>query len=120
MNVDSIQNGIVIDHISAGLAFRLYNLLDLDKLDCPVAIIKNVNSRKMGKKDIVKVEVSSTCRYLHCNASTIYQTIIDGVKQKAWKLQHTTRYAFSIYFCSSCLLSVFPSCSTQFVLPLNL
>ncbi len=56
MNVDSIQNGIVIDHISAGLAFRLYNLLDLDKLDCPVAIIKNVNSVKMGKKDIIKID----------------------------------------------------------------
>lgn len=56
MNVDSILNGIVIDHITAGLAFRLYNLLDLDKLDCPVAIIKNVNSRKMGKKDIIKID----------------------------------------------------------------
>ena len=53
MNVDAIQNGVVIDHITAGLAFRLYNLLELDKIDCPVAIIKNVNSAKMGKKDII-------------------------------------------------------------------
>ncbi len=56
MKVDAIQNGIVIDHISAGLAFRLYNLLGLDSLDCPVAIIKNVNSGKMGKKDIIKID----------------------------------------------------------------
>lgn len=56
MNVDAIQNGIVIDHISAGLAFRIYNLLGLDSLDCPVAIIKNVNSAKMGKKDIIKID----------------------------------------------------------------
>lgn len=56
MNVDAIQNGVVIDHITAGLAFRLYNLLELDKLDCPVAIIKNVNSGKMGKKDIIKID----------------------------------------------------------------
>ncbi len=56
MTVDAIQNGIVIDHITAGLAFRLYNLLDLDNLDCPVAIIKNVNSAKMGKKDIIKID----------------------------------------------------------------
>lgn len=56
MNVDAIQNGIVIDHITAGLAFRLYNLLALDKLDCPVAIIKNVTSAKMGKKDIIKID----------------------------------------------------------------
>lgn len=56
MNVDAIQNGIVIDHITAGLAFRLYNLLGLDDIDCPVAIIKNVVSEKMGKKDIIKID----------------------------------------------------------------
>lgn len=56
MNIDSIQNGVVIDHISAGSAMRLYDLLGLDKLDCSVAIIKNVVSRKMGKKDIIKID----------------------------------------------------------------
>ncbi len=56
MNVDSIRNGIVIDHITAGLGMTVYNLLGLDSLDCPVAIIKNVSSRKMGKKDIIKVD----------------------------------------------------------------
>lgn len=56
MNVDSVKNGIVIDHITAGLGMNVYNLLGLDTLDCPVAIIKNVSSRKMGKKDIIKVD----------------------------------------------------------------
>ena len=56
MKVDSIQNGIVIDHIAAGRGMQLYHLLQLDQLDCPVAIMKNVNSRKMGKKDIIKVD----------------------------------------------------------------
>ncbi|MBP3375820.1 MAG: aspartate carbamoyltransferase regulatory subunit [Clostridia bacterium] len=56
MNVDSIKNGIVIDHITAGLGMSVYNLLGLDLLDCPVAIIKNVASRKMGRKDIIKVD----------------------------------------------------------------
>ena len=56
MNVDSIRNGIVIDHITAGLGMRVYNLLGLDKLECPVAIIKNVQSKKMGKKDIIKID----------------------------------------------------------------
>ena len=56
MKIDAIQNGIVIDHITAGLAFRLYDLLSLDSLNCPVAIIKNVNSGKMGKKDIIKID----------------------------------------------------------------
>ena len=56
MNVDSIKNGIVIDHITAGLGMTVYKLLGLDALDCPVAIIKNVSSRKMGKKDIIKID----------------------------------------------------------------
>ena len=56
MNIDSIQNGIVIDHITAGLGMRLYELLHLDELDCSVAIIKNVTSKKMGKKDIIKID----------------------------------------------------------------
>lgn len=56
MNVDSIQNGIVIDHISAGRGMKLYELLGLDSLDCSVAIIKNVSSKKLGKKDIIKID----------------------------------------------------------------
>ena len=58
MNIDSIKNGIVIDHITAGKSMDLYFLLGLDKLDNDhqVAIIKNANSRKMGKKDILKID----------------------------------------------------------------
>lgn len=56
MNIDSISNGVVIDHISAGKGMKLYELLELDNLDCSVAIIKNVSSRKMGKKDIIKID----------------------------------------------------------------
>ena len=56
MNIDSIQNGIVIDHITAGKGMKLYDLLSLDELDCSVAIIKNVVSKKMGKKDIIKID----------------------------------------------------------------
>ena len=56
MNIDSITNGIVIDHITAGRGMMIYNLLGLDELDCSVAIIKNVLSSKMGKKDIIKID----------------------------------------------------------------
>ncbi len=56
MNVDSIKNGFVIDHISAGRGMRLYDLLGLDSLDITVAIIKNVPSKIMGKKDIIKID----------------------------------------------------------------
>lgn len=56
MIIDSIQNGIVIDHISAGKAMELYRILGLDKLDCTVAILKNVTSGKLGRKDIIKID----------------------------------------------------------------
>ena len=55
MNIDSIQNGIVIDHITAGKGMEIYNLLELHKLDCSVALLMNAYSGKMGKKDIIKV-----------------------------------------------------------------
>lgn len=56
MNIDSIKNGIVIDHIQAGNGMRIYNLLKLDSLDCSVAIIKNASSAKLGRKDIIKID----------------------------------------------------------------
>ena len=56
MNIDSIKNGYVIDHIKAGQAMKIYEYLKLGDLDCSVAIIKNAKSNKMGKKDIIKVE----------------------------------------------------------------
>lgn len=56
MNIDSIKNGIVIDHITAGRSMEIYRLLGLESLDCSVALIKNVTSRKTGKKDIIKID----------------------------------------------------------------
>ena len=56
MKIDSIKNGIVLDHITAGKSLEVYKALGLDKLDCSVAIIKNVKSNKMGKKDILKID----------------------------------------------------------------
>jgi aspartate carbamoyltransferase regulatory subunit len=56
LSVDSIDKGVVIDHIQAGKAMRIYSYLSLDKLDCSVAVIKNAKSGKLGKKDIIKIE----------------------------------------------------------------
>ena len=56
MTVDEIKNGIVIDHITAGKGMQIYNLLGLDNLECSIALIKNAPSRKMGKKDIIKID----------------------------------------------------------------
>lgn len=56
LNIDSLNRGIVIDHIKAGKSMDIYNYLNLDQLDCCVAIIKNAKSNKFGKKDMIKIE----------------------------------------------------------------
>ena len=56
MNIDSIKNGIVIDHIKAKMGLEIYDVLKLDELDCSVAIITNARSEKMGRKDIIKID----------------------------------------------------------------
>ena len=55
MNIGHIENGIVLDHIAAGNAMNIYNVLKLGKLDCTVALITNAGSAKMGTKDIIKI-----------------------------------------------------------------
>ena len=56
MNIDAVKNGIVLDHIPAGKSMEIYKMLELEKLDCQVAIIRNASSGKMGKKDILKID----------------------------------------------------------------
>ena len=56
LNIGKIEEGFVLDHIKAGKSLSIYEHLQLDKFDCTVAIIKNAKSKKMGKKDILKVE----------------------------------------------------------------
>ena len=59
LNVGKIENGIVLDHIHAGRSMLIYHHLEMNKLDCPVAIIKNARSNAMGKKDILKIETDA-------------------------------------------------------------
>ncbi len=56
MIIDPIKNGIVIDHIQAGKGRAIYDFLELEQLDCSVALIRNVFSKKTGKKDIIKID----------------------------------------------------------------
>ena len=81
MTVDEIKNGVVIDHIKAGQAMSIYHFLELDKLDCPIAIIKNAASRRMGRKDIIKIdtELSPDLSALgYIDASLTVNVIKDG------------------------------------------
>ena len=55
MILNTITNGVVLDHIQAGGSMEIYKALNLDKLGCQVAIIKNATSVKMGRKDILKI-----------------------------------------------------------------
>ena len=81
MIIGQIKDGIVLDHITAGKGMQLYNLLGFDKLDCQVALIKNADSVKMGKKDIIKID-----RVIDINLDALgyvdpgvtVNTIIDG------------------------------------------
>ena len=87
MNVDEIKNGVVIDHIKPGGAMAIYQFLGLDRLDCTVAIIKNAQSRRMGKKDIIKVDTDielelSVLGYIDHNLTI--NIIKDGVKVRKY------------------------------------
>jgi len=55
MTIDSIKDGVVIDHIKAGMAMKIFKILNLENYDCQVAVIMNASSKKMGKKDIIKI-----------------------------------------------------------------
>ena len=61
LNISGLKEGVVLDHIQAGKSMDIYHYLNLDKLDCEVAIIKNARSNKMGKKDIIKIDGSIDC-----------------------------------------------------------
>lgn len=80
LNVDSIERGVVIDHIQAGRSMQIYHYLDLDALDCSVAIIKNVKSNRMGRKDIIKIEdrIDTDLQMLGFIDPNITVNIIDG------------------------------------------
>ncbi len=85
LNIDSLENGIVIDHISAGKSMKIFELLELDKLDCCVAIIKNAKSEKYGKKDIIKIDGVKDINldilgFIDHNITVCY--IMDGKLQK--------------------------------------
>ena len=80
MKVDSIKHGFVIDHITAGKGMQIYSFLGLDTLDCPIAIIRNAQSRRMGSKDIIKVDTAkaidlSVLGYLDPNVTV---NVIEG------------------------------------------
>lgn len=100
LKVDSLDKGIVIDHIRAGSCMEIYRYLELDKLDCSVAIIKNAKSNAMGKKDIIKIEGMidvdlDVLGFIDCNITI---NIIDNgkiIEKKKLKLPKQVRNVVS-------------------------
>ena len=85
MKIEPIKNGIVLDHIEAGKGTEVYNVLKLDELDCSVAVIRNAPSKKMGKKDIIKIDsvIDLDLEVLgYLTPSVTVNVIKDGVSEK--------------------------------------
>lgn len=80
LNVGQIEEGFVLDHIKAGKSLDIYEHLQLDKLDCTVAIIKNARSNKLGKKDILKVECDITMLDLDVLAYIDHNITVNVIK----------------------------------------
>jgi aspartate carbamoyltransferase regulatory subunit len=80
LNIGGINQGIVIDHIKAGGAMKIYSYLDLENKDCSVAIIKNARSNKMGKKDIIKIEATLEDIDLDILGALDHQITIDVIE----------------------------------------
>lgn len=55
LEITSLKNGIVIDHINPSNGIKIFNLLSLDEIEEEVALILNASSTAMGKKDIIKI-----------------------------------------------------------------
>jgi aspartate carbamoyltransferase regulatory subunit len=90
LTINSIKNGIVIDHIKAGLGIKIFNYLGLDKVDFTVALIMNAESHESSRKDIIKIEndinIDFTVLGLICPNVTI-NVIEDEVIKEKLKLQ---------------------------------
>ena len=56
MEVTSIQNGIIIDHVPAGTALKVLEYLKIDPAKTKLALIMNTDSHMFGTKDIIKIE----------------------------------------------------------------
>lgn len=110
MNVDSVERGLVIDHIAAGKSMDIYKVLKLNKLDCCVAIIRNARSGKSGRKDIMKIEdrIDIDLDALGFLDPNITVNIIDGGKIVEKRQLKLPRSVTNIIKCNNprCITSV--------------
>ena len=110
MNVDGVSNGIVLDHIRAGYGMEIYNYLKLGQLNCCIAVLQNVPSKKFGRKDIIKIDSVidlnlDVLGYLDHNITVNY--IKDGILSKKCHLELPEKL-FNVISCKNprCISSV--------------
>lgn len=121
LSIDPILNGLVIDHIKAGTALDLYNLLELDTCSGSVALLQNLYSKKYGKKDLIKIE--TTCLpekldilgYIDENITLIYIKNGEVIKKEHPRLPQKM---VNVICCSNprCITSVEQGCEQIFTL----
>ena len=124
LNISGINNGVVLDHIQAGKSMDIYHYLNLQELDCQVAIIKNAKSSKMGRKDIIKVEGDASwlnldvLAYLDPNISV---TIIENGKAVRKEQPKPPKRLVNIVRCKNprCISSIEEECDQIFELSSN-
>ncbi|NCB91531.1 MAG: aspartate carbamoyltransferase regulatory subunit [Clostridia bacterium] len=121
LNVGRIEEGFVLDHIKAGKAMTIYRDLQLDKLDCCVAIIKNARSNKMGKKDIIKVECSIDMLDLNILGfidHTITVNVIENGEITEKKDLHMPKQVVNVIRCKNprCITSIEQELAQVFIL----
>lgn len=110
MNIDGIFSGIVLDHIPSGMGLQIYHDLELDKLACSVAIIKNVKSKKLGQKDIIKVDDDDAINFdnlAYINPNITVSIIRGGTVVEKVQLTQPAKVV-NIQFCKNprCITSV--------------
>lgn len=121
LNISGIHEGFVLDHIKAGMSMRIYHDLKLDRLDCPVAIIKNARSNKMGKKDIIKVECPIDALDLDILGYIDHHITVNVIKDDKIvekKKLHLPKEVHNVIFCKNprCITSIEQELEHVFVL----
>ena len=121
LSVGRISEGFVLDHIEAGKSMEIYKYLNLDKLDCCVAIIKNARSGKMGKKDIMKIECPIDFMYLDILCLIDHNITVNIIKDQKIvekKALHLPKQICNVIRCKNprCITSIEHGLSHIFVL----
>jgi len=121
LNISGIHEGYVLDHIKAGMSMEIYKYLKLGEMDCPVAIIKNAKSNKMGKKDIIKIECPVEMVDLDILGFVDHNITVNVIKEDSIvekKILHLPEKVTNVIKCKNprCITSIEQGLAQEFLL----